>query len=387
MRQSISRPVAYDGGEQLKAEHSEKTLVSASTRLHSIDIVRGWAMLTMLLTHSANEISGVNYRSAYRWDEFAPVYMNSLQDWIGFVIGIAAPAFFILLGFGMALFVESRKKRNWTEWEITRFLTVRGCIFIAIEQLILNWQFSTLHYYPYVGVLATMGITLIMLALIRRLNVWVVASIGVAVLLTVQAYYYFVGQPTDYILLRSILVAPSSSPFEAITVTFPVLGWFPIVVLGYVAGRLIAEKRIKLRRFSLLLGCALLTVFLIVRVANGYGNLYDGHFFAFTKVPPSLVYLLFYSGVVFLMIWGYTYYKSGFVGEILILFGQTSLLFYVLHEEFILNLLGRIVSKFSYAPITLTFISATLAAIILYFLCYRYRDLRRKYPDSVLKYF
>ncbi|MEQ8671692.1 MAG: heparan-alpha-glucosaminide N-acetyltransferase domain-containing protein [Aggregatilineales bacterium] len=385
MRQTIGQTIKYSEGTQ--SAYAEKTRISASARLLSIDIVRGWAMLTMLLTHAGNEISNVDYRSAFRWSELSSVEMNSAQNWIGFAIGISAPAFFILLGMGFSLFVVSRKKRKWSEWEITKFSIVRGLIFIAIEQLVLNWQFTTFQYHPNVGVLTSMGIILIILALLRRFNVWTVAVFGIMILLGVQAYYYFVGQPADYNVLRSLFVVQSSSPMETTEFTFPILGWLPLVLLGYVTGNLIAEKRITLRRLSKLVGIGLLILFFAIRVLNGFGNLYDEHFFAFTKIPPSLAYTLFYAGIVFIMMWLYTYSKGGALNTILALFGQTSLLFYVLHEEFILNLTGRIFNEFPYSPIMLTFISFSFAAVVLYFVCYRYRDLRRKYPDSALKYF
>ena len=232
-----------------------------------------------------------------------------------------------------------------------------------------------------------MGIILIILALIRHFNVWAIATFGIIMLLGVQTYYYFAGQPTDYQLLRSIFIVQSSSVSESVEVIFPVLGWLPLVLLGYVTGHFIAEKRITLRSLCKRVGIGLLILFFAVRSLNGFGNLYDEHFFAFTKVPPSLAYMLFYAGIVFLLMWLYTYYQGGALSTILTLFGQTSLLFYVLHEEFILNLIGRIFNKLPYSPITLTLISFSFAAIVLYFICYRYRDLRRKYPDSVLRYF
>ena len=179
MRQTIDQTIKYN--EVKQSTYAEKTRISASARLLSIDIVRGWAMLTMLLTHSAHEISNVDYRSAFRWSDMSPVYMNSVQDWIGFVIGISAPAFFILLGMGFSLFVVSRKKRDWSAWEITKFSIIRGLIFIAIEQLVLNWQFSTFQYHPSIGVLTSMGTILIILAIIRRFNVWAIATFGILI--------------------------------------------------------------------------------------------------------------------------------------------------------------------------------------------------------------
>lgn len=382
--QDVTRPEAITIGGK-SASTRVKSAVKTTTRLVSIDVVRGYAMLMMLLSHAAHEIPGVDYRAAYRWTEHSPVQMNTLQDWIGLVIGVAAPAFFLLLGLGLALFHASRRRREWTEAEITRFMVTRGLLFIAIEQLLLNWQLPVMHYHPYFGVLSAMGITVVMMAFLRLLSRRSILLLTVITTLSVQAYYYFAGQPETWSFVRSLFLA--MSPVDTVEATFPVLGWLPFVLIGFYCGQLLSEKRVNMRRLALTMGCGLFCVFLVVRFAGGFGNLYMGHPLALTKVPPDLAYISFYASMTFFMLYVHTFFTSGMFINVLTLFGQTALFFFVLHEEYVLNLSSRALSSLPFDPMLLSLINAVIATTLLYFLCIRYRDLRRKYPDSVLKYF
>lgn len=362
-----------------------------STRLIAIDIVRGYAMLFMLLSHSADDIPGLDYTTAFRWDMANVPHLTSLADWIGFILHLSSPIFFLFAGFSLAFFVESRIQRKWDPKRITRFLMTRALVLIAIDQLVLKWQFTTFEYYHYFGVLFTIGSCIFIVSCLWRYKTSLIAILAFVILIAVQAYHYYNFQPAEPSILHTTLLGYSGDIVPITDTTFPILAWLPVILFGFVCGRLLKEGHIRLQPFSWRAGVGLLLIWAVIRLFGGFGNYYTGNPLIFTKFPPDLAYFTFYLGWSFLLLWAHTRFSNfnrTLYANIILVFGQTALFFYTLHQKFILNITSRLAVALRVGdPVLTSFLSFTIAAVVLYFLCYRYRDLRRKYPDSVLKYF
>ncbi|GAB4509089.1 MAG: heparan-alpha-glucosaminide N-acetyltransferase domain-containing protein [Anaerolineae bacterium] len=356
-------------------------------RVTSVDIVRGYAMIAMLISHSTRELNGFDFRASYRWDTGIVPDMSQFSSWLGLLLHLSTPLFFLLAGMSLAFFIDSRKRRVWSEWAITRFLLIRAGVLIGLQLFLLNLQHSPPWYIPAFGVLGTIGLCIIGIAFVRNLNLRVLGGLALVIVLTTQAFYYFAGQPTEPSLLRSLFLTTSTVEREIIT--FPVLAWFPVMLMGYIVGMLVQRGEIKLGPASLAIGLTFLGLWGFVRFMGGFGNLYMGHPLVFTKVPPDLAFLLFFLGFGFLLLAFHTYVtalESWLVFRILAIFGQTALFFYVLHERFVIPAVSIPARMLHLPPMLTAFLISAIAGVILYFLCLGYRNLRKAHPESVLKY-
>jgi uncharacterized membrane protein len=126
--------------------------------------------------------------------------------------------------------------------------------------------------------------------------------------------------------------------------TYPVLPWIGVIVLGYATGPWFLPTVATLtreRRF-LALGWGMLVVFVILRLANSYGDkpwfVVEGDplrttlsFVSLTKYPPSLLFLLLTLGIGALLLVALERMRDALVVSALAVFGGAPLFFYLLH--------------------------------------------------------
>ena len=126
--------------------------------------------------------------------------------------------------------------------------------------------------------------------------------------------------------------------------TYPVLPWIGVIVLGYAVGPWFlptVAAQTRERRF-LALGCGMLVAFMVLRLANGYGDkpwfVVEGDalrttmsFLALTKYPPSLLFLLLTLGIGALLLVALERMRDASVVAALAVFGGAPMFFYLLH--------------------------------------------------------
>ena len=366
-------------------QQTSKTQVQ---RLASIDIVRGFAMIFMLLNHATWHVPGISFRANFGWDIHLPPlpFLNPYM-WVGLVQG--TPLFFIMAGFGIALFEHSRRKRNWTEAQITRFLLIRGGLLVAIDWLVLPWQLfpEPTHEPRAYFVLTSIGICLLFVAFMRLLPSRYLIVILISLTLIVQAVYKSVILPVDVNLVRTLFLY--MSPLNPLNFGFPVLPWLSVILLGYVTMRYLNDHPEHFERVTMGVALAAWSVWLVISAFNDFGVLFPLHPLLMTKHPPSLAYLTFYIGVTYLMLYLLHRYRpihQHFIFNRIALLGQTALIFYVLHFyvlDFISTLFQSVIELH---PFWAVLCIAGLSLPALYFLCTRYRLIRKAHPDSFLKY-
>ncbi|MCA9914457.1 MAG: DUF1624 domain-containing protein, partial [Anaerolineae bacterium] len=262
--QSVKATTQQQAGVQAKAK-----------RLASIDIVRGLAMVGMLFIHSAGRVPDFSYRTHWGWN--APEFvMPQSISWLGLFFSMATPAFFLLAGFGIMLFEDARRRKGWTEWQITRYLMIRGTILIFLEFVLLPWRFPEFDYLPHrYMVLLPIGMSLLTIAFIRRLDWRWLLTIAVGLTAITQVIYNVVPMPTDANLIRAALLYPS--PVENIKIGFPYLAWMPIMLFGYLAMRYLNTRREHFTRITLSIGAALLAAWAVITLNNTIGVHYHDH--------------------------------------------------------------------------------------------------------------
>lgn len=356
-----------------------------STRFYALDVARGCAMLAMLITHSSWRIDEFDYRVSFGWDSPYLPDLSTPQGILGLILQFATPMFFLLAGFSVALFMAGRRRQHWTEWQITRYLLIRGFVLITLDLTLFNLDLTPLAYGYRMSVLTAMGAGVWIVAAIRWLKPHWLIMMTLALLLLTQGWFYWYGRSTGDSLLRAILLAPSGN--ESWLVLFPILPWLPVLLLGFISGNFLAQNKIRLADYALKMGVILLITWLLVVLNNGFGNLYFDNPLIYGKHPPDLAYLACYTGFSFLLLAFYSRlepYLTEMPWRYIGVFGQTALFFYIIHIR-LLDLIGALL-PLPFVPLVQSFILVGIAAPILYILCAIYRMIKRRYPTSILQY-
>jgi uncharacterized membrane protein len=106
-------------------------------RLLPLDALRGLIIIFMALDH-ANYFIAQQHSSGEHWGGPFPAYESALSFLTRLVTHFSAPGFFFLMGVGMLLLAESRRKKGWNEWQITGHFWIRGFVLIMLQILIIN---------------------------------------------------------------------------------------------------------------------------------------------------------------------------------------------------------------------------------------------------------
>jgi uncharacterized membrane protein len=379
-------------------------------RFSALDAHRGLLMIAMAIDHASYFIARVHSREL--WSTPLPVYPDAAWFWTRWITHPCAPGFFFLMGAGMTLLAEARRSAGWNENRIMRFFLIRGLLLILLQLVVENgaWMVSDLFGLPgaavirggpmpgggsegfiYLGVLFSLGGSLLFWAFMRRMSSWLIALTSVAAIFCMQVV---IPSPdhtgTLYSPLMRILLIPGQT--NMLVVLYPVVPWLGVTGLGLVFGRVLERNPESIPRMSFWAGLGLLLLFLLIRTGAGFGNLnvvpagWMG-FLNVVKYPPSLAFLAISFSINFLLIasWGWIEPHLHSPYHPLVLFGRTALFFYLAHL-WVFALLGLLFP----AGCNLATMYAVwlLALAVLYPLCYAYdRFKRRKPPDSVWRFF
>lgn len=282
--------------------------ITQSNRLSQLDALRGVIIILMALDH-ANSFIAHGKLEPELWADLFPNYAGRPPHVFitRLVTHLAAPGFFFLMGAGMALLAESRRKRGWSQGQITRHLLLRGGLLILLQFLLENpaWAWGGVMIDTiYFGVLYALGGTMIIGTLFLRLpQRWLVGLstaliIGMPLLLP-ETRTGFVAYPLP---LRLWLLPGFSGD---VLVLYPLMPWLGVMGLGMGYGRyllkcgiLSAECGMK----ALWLGIGALVLFVGLRGLGGFGNIRPPvgkdwiAFLNLVKYPPGLTFLLLTLG-------------------------------------------------------------------------------------------
>ena len=306
-----------------------------------------------------------------------------------------APGFFLLMGASM-VFNASR----FDNIPYKHFLT-RGFVLILLQLFVVNiaWLYGHASSeiaretygliakpgvpnatYIYIGVLASLGFSMIVSMFFLRSSFVVLLSLVLLLQIPV-IYWVFTSNPADYISpVVNVLGLPGQSGF--MSTNYPVLPWLSITLLGIIYGRLMMANTVK--NLNLKLSVVFLSVFVFLKLLGiaSYNEAGSGviGFFSITKYPPSLLYQSLTLGVVFLFIACFNAVPDRVsLYRIMVRFGQGTLFFYVVH----LFLLGSIAWMY---PLGIgwiqTFVSLGLALPFLYLGCLWWANQKKRRPKQ-----
>lgn len=314
---------------------------SPSTRLHSIDALRGLVILIMLLDH----VRETFYLHRQVSDPMDVLQTEPLLFLNRTLAHLCAPVFILLTGLSAFLYEEKQRGRA----AVSGFLFKRGLFLVALEVTLVNfaWTFQLPPSVIYLQVIWAIGLS--MLALSALLWLPRTVLIGLALLLIgghnlLDSLHFpdasWLHIPWAVLHDRGWIALSEGLRLRT---SYPVLPWIGVIALGYAIGPWFArasDATQRQRRLMLCGGGALLA-FLILRLLNGYGEkpwvLGDStvqtlmSFFNITKYPPSLLFLSLTLGFGLLLLVLFERREEGRALRWLAVFGAAPMFFYLLH--------------------------------------------------------
>jgi uncharacterized membrane protein len=320
---------------------SDAAVLVAQIRLREIDMWRGLVIVLMALDHARVYF----HDAAFQFNPLDPERTHSALYATRWITHLCAPSFVFLAGVSAYL----RAAREPTH-RLPAFLLIRGLWLIAIEITVISFGWAFALPYPLIlQVIWAIGWSMIVLSLLVRLPRMVVLAFGIAItaghnlLDPVTANQFGPFSPVWTLLHER---GPLFFGDRQIAyVLYPILPWVGVMALGYGLGALFLEPAKQRDRVLLVLGAAMIAVFLILRTFNLHGDpdpwtaredlgpsimaFLDVH-----KYPPSLMYVLVTLGIGFALV-PLLAFLRGRAARVLLVFGAVSFFFYVLHIYFI----------------------------------------------------
>ena len=374
-----------------------RTDAAAGRRIQSIDMLRGLVMLLMLVDHARERF----YLHLQVGDPMDVAGTEPALFFTRLSGHLCAPVFVFLTGLSAWLYAHPASGGRRSP---RAFLVQRGLLLVLLELTLVNFAWSGAYDTLYLQVIWVIGLCMVTLGLLCALPLPWLGALGAAIVLGHNALTpiaFAPGEPgyVAWTILHDRGWLLSGEPL-AVRVSYPLLPWIGVILLGYAAGPLFARGReADWRRRRLLgLGLGALAALLLLRGFNIYGEtlpwspqsgalltLMD--WVNFTKYPPSLAFLLLTLGAGALIL---TWFERGVgrLGPALAAFGAAPLFFYLLHLYALLALHQLLLAVFGpnqgtgfgVDHVSTLWLAAALLAFVLYWPTRAFARYKRRGP-------
>ena len=379
--------------------------VTLRTRIAVIDVMRGLVMLIMLFDH-VRETVFLHHQVG---DPMDVASVDPALFFTRLAAHFCAPMFVFLTGLSAWLYAHPAAGPR----SAAGFLFKRGLLLVVLELVFVNFAWS--GAFPpavlYLQVIWVIGLAMMALAVLHRLPLKVLALLGVAIIAGQHLFTWLhaeEGSPGYYLLTvllqRGYLVADGAMKIK---VSYPLLPWIGVIVLGYAAGPLYARSRSPegRRRLLLALGAGSLLLLAVLRGFNLYGETLPWvagdtavrtvmSVLNFTKYPPSLDFLLFTLGLGLL---GLAWLESvdNWFTRACATFGGAPMFYYLLHLYLLLGIglaltamLGaNHAGRYGVEQLWQVWLLALLLMPVLYFPCRAFANYKRTSQQAWVRYF
>lgn len=319
-----------------------------STRIQSIDVLRGLVMILMALDH----VRDFFYYGSFLNDPTNLETTTPILFFTRFITHYCAPVFVFLAGTAAFLYGS-----NKTKPQLFKFLITRGIWLVILEIIINNllWKFDITYSRLILQVIWAIGISMVVLSFLIFLTKRILLFVGLLITLghnlldgiimkgtePLSIFWYILHQPNIISLNENIDLG----------IFYPVLPWIGIMILGYCMGQLYVKNSNanSRKKWLLFLGIGATTLFFILRGINFYGDPAPWQhqdtltktilsFFKVTKYPPSLAYTLITIGPSLLFLYAIESVKNN-ITDFLLVFGRVPLFYYFVHI-FVIHILA-----------------------------------------------
>jgi len=376
--------------------HSQAIHAQVSKRVASIDWMRGFVMVLMIIDHASMAFDAHHLdNDSAMYADAGTMTLPAAEFFTRWMTHLCAPTFVFLMGTSLALSVERRVVKGVNAWEIDKSMLIRGLIIALLDLTIISlgsghWNF---------GVLFAIGVSMICMVPLRRLSTWAMLSLSVGWMFLGEIVTgWFWTPPGNSSVPAALTVANYAT--DLLVIKYPVIPWLAISVLGWVFGRHLirfaaGQSKVSGRNVLWVCGAASLIIFVVVRGMRGYGDMFlhraDNswqQWLHVSKYPPSLTYYSLELGILFLCLALLRMLELRIgVREngIFYVFGQTAMFFYIVHRlafEIPATYFGLRDSD----GLSATYGVSAVMLVLLYPACRWYRTVKAAHPHSILKY-
>ena len=371
-------------------------------RYAALDWMRGMVMILMALDHA----SGAFNKNRLFTDSFflyeAGMKLPTLQFFTRWITHICAPTFLFLAGTSLALSLERRERAGESDASIDRFLLTRGLFIALLDPILISWFWRFRGMIP-LQVLYAIGTSFMLMIPLRRLRTARLFGLSAGFLLVSELLVGAINSLDNPRLTVVTTMLIHGGPLPHLIVSYPVLPWLSVMILGFVFGRKLSrftdsgEARWQPGKALLVSGSAALLLFGIVRGLNSYGNmllLRENNtliqWLHVSKYPPSLSFVALELGLMSVVL-GLLFRLQGkargpqWTWNPLLVFGQTAFFFYILHIV-ILELSARGLSLDAKMGLGTTYVATMAVLVFLCPCCLWYRRYKASRPGGWARY-
>ena len=395
--------------------------LSSSSRIASIDLIRGAVMILMAIDH-VRVYSGL--------PPGGPTAGIFFTRWI---THFCAPVFIFLAGTGA--FFHGRRHAG-----LPRYLLTRGVWLLLLELTFLRvaWTFNfDFAHYELAGVIWVIGWCMILMAGLVRLSPAVIGTLGLVIIAghnlmdsRLEAAIPTLGDGGLSWLWKILYVGFFAGPISwgpdgpNLIVLYSIVPWIGVMAAGYAFGAVLTGDPARRNRFCLATGLGATALFLVLRWFDLYGDPSPWNvaaegaagspsmpaLFAFlntTKYPASLDFLLMTLGPAIALIPLLDKARGSFARRVTV-FGRVPFFYYMLHLPLI-HALALVVSKVRLGEVSpwlfanhpmgnppapegyawslpLLYLVWAVATVMLYFACRWFAGLKSRRKDWWLGY-
>ena len=311
----------------------------SANRFQSIDALRGFVMVIMLVDH----VRETFYLHQQVADPVDALTTSPELFYTRLTSAICAPVFSWLTGLSAWLYSQKHSKV-----ETSKFLLKRGVFLVLLELTLIVFLWAG-KYPPdmfFLQVIWCIGLCMIALAGLVFLPTKLLLLLGIVIVAGHNVLDGFrLNEESPFYLVWAVLYQREVIDFNSFLVrtSYPILPWIGVIALGFVAGPWFrdevssSERQKKLRIF----GAVGLFLFVFIRFLNFYGdspwintNVLSTtlmSFLSLTKYPPSLLFNLsmLSLGLIFLAL--FEKYEDKKFTHLMSQFGAAPMFFYALH--------------------------------------------------------
>ncbi|RZJ13283.1 MAG: DUF1624 domain-containing protein [Acidovorax sp.] len=358
---------------------------ATSSRLGSIDALRGLVIVFMLVDH-VRETFFLHYQVPDPMvvaDTPPALFVSRL------LAHLCAPVFVFLTGLSAFLYASTHGDGRGAA---ASFLWRRGLFLVVLELTVINfaWTFQFLPTKVFLQVIWAIGLSMLALAALVWMPRRLLIVLGVALVAghnLLDGVHFPLGHALHipWAILHDRGWIEVSDALRLRT-SYPVLPWIGVIAVGYAAGPWFvpAADAAQRQRRLLAWGWGLLAGFMVLRALNVYGDRpwVAGEtvittlmgFFNATKYPPSLLFIALTLGIGLLLLRAFE--RRGGTAALgwLAAFGAAPMFFYVLHLYVLkhLYLAAHAVwganqgALFGFEAVWMVWLCALVLAVVLY---------------------
>jgi uncharacterized membrane protein len=320
-----------------------------ASRIASIDILRGLAMVIMALDHVRDFLYKADLSKAAD-AAMDPTNMQTTTPLLFFtrwITHFCAPIFVFLAGTSIYLMCLRKSKK-----ELSGFLIKRGIWLVVVEVVIITfgWTFNPFYNLIILQVIWAIGVSMILLGLLIHLPYKLILAIGLLIVVGHNSMDIpALSTSLKGSFLSDLLYFSNFSVHQLwnnhfVIIVYSFLPWTGLMLLGFCFGKLYTKGfDAQLRRKILMsMGAAILLLFVLLRFSNLYGDPQPWQvqprgtiytilsFLNLTKYPPSLLYLCMTIGPGLLLL-AWLEKVQNKLTAILNIYGRVPMFYYILH--------------------------------------------------------